>query len=124
MNRYRARSLVAGAALAVASFAIAAGGPAHAYEDCKDGTIGGWSGTPSAKGHITVPIADALYLDVREVMGTEYTWSIWLYQESNGKAGLQRGGNSANGPLGPVYEPTVGNGSDPCSQGTPDTIIF
>lgn len=128
MQRKRLRAVLAGAALVAGTFAVtSAGSPAHAYDDCKDGTIGGWLGTPSAKGHIVVPIeagSETLYVDVREFMGQRYSWSIWLYREANGKSGLQRGGSTENSSVAPAWG-VAGHFDDPCQQSSnPDEIIF
>lgn len=90
--------------------------PASAYDSCKDGTIGGWSGTPSAKGQLVIPVGTGpatFYVNVREVMGEQWAWSIWLYQETNGEPGLQRGGTS---PLGDT---------DSCQESkNPDQVLY
>ncbi len=122
----RIRSALAGAALLAAAAAMPFGGTAQAYDDCKDGTIGGAAGTPPARGHIVVPIGahpNVIYLDVREVMGSEYTFSIWLYQETNNTPDLQQGGNTADGPAAPVWD-VAGHEDDPCNKANPDSIIF
>ncbi|MBI4729120.1 MAG: hypothetical protein HY775_06405 [Acidobacteria bacterium] len=78
-----------------------------------------------------IPIVDKdsgpLYLDVRDVMSDgdwEYDASllnIWLYQETNGEPGLQRGGRSAYLPQFPGIPE---DGMDPCWNPPHDTDVF
>lgn len=53
--------------------------------------------------------AGTLYLDQR----SGGPFDVWIYQESNGAAGLQSGGPQA-----------LGLWSDECSHDVPDTLIF
>lgn len=73
-----------------------------------------------------VPINDAkngpFYADVRELVGTYELFSIWLYQETNGRPGLTRGGRA-------VVPDTPGtSGEEPCEEARspvkPDLDIF
>lgn len=81
-----------------------------------------------------IPIIDAntgpFYLEVRDLVSHYYTFSLWLYQETNTDLpggpwyGLQRGGHDV------THLPTAGSG-DPCKQSggagqpsAPDTLVF
>lgn len=71
--------------------------PAGATESPCDGTI---IATPDGNFYI-------------EDRGFPDGWGLWVYQESNGVRGLQRGGTS-------MFEY-----SDPCNESTnPDTLIY
>ena len=61
-----------------------------------------------------IDVAGVVYIDDRNYVDGN---GFWIYLESNGQSGLQRGGSSVMGPdLG---------GQDPCVESTnPDTIIF
>lgn len=100
MSRRRVLSVVCAAAIVAASLLVASG-PASAYDNCTDGTIGGVAGSPSMKGQRTfeVGFGNALYyVNVREVAGDKYeVAAVWLYKETNGIPGLQRGGTSLLG---------------------------
>lgn len=62
---------------------------------------------------MVINVADQAYIDVREVAGPTYLYSIWIYKESNGRQGLQRGG----------YDPT--GSPESCMQdANPDMLIF
>ena len=75
------------------------------------------AGPCDSDGHIAlgvIDIAGVLYIDDRNFVEGN---GFWIYLESNGQSGLQRGGSSVMGPdLG---------GQDPCVESSnPDTIIF
>ena len=117
------KALVAGTALVAATLATPFAGTATAADNaCKNGTIGGIAGTPAVKGNIVVPIGShpyVLYLDVREVLGHQYDFSIWAYLEDNGKVNLQRGGDVTIDPTGTL------SGQENCpDSGPPDMLIF
>ena len=60
-----------------------------------------------------VDVAGQAYITLDAIMEHDYLWSIWIYAESNGEAGLQRGGV------------TVLGDADSCQDSTnPDTGIF
>lgn len=87
--------------------------PATATECENNGGIAGGKTVPVTAGDVT------FYVEVREVLGDAHIYSIWIYQETNGLAGLQRGGTS----------PYFPDDSDPCNDPlppgySPDTIIF
>ncbi len=125
--RRRIGPLVAAAVLAAALVPL--GGSAQARDNCKDGTLGGAAGTPSARGQITLEVGqypNSFYVNVREIMGDTYTYSVWVYQESNGLAELQRGGGTENSvtPWKEIWE-AAGHATDSCQESTkPDAIIF
>ena len=93
---------------------------------CK-GTIGGMEAgpatTPAVGEGVIINITDVnngpFYLDVRELAGADFIFSIWLYQETGKKAKLQRGGRS-------VMPDTPGtSGVETCIESTtPDLAIF
>lgn len=67
------------------------------------------------------PILNGYITNHRE--GFIFGSGLWIYQESNGVAGLQRGGGSVLNPLGiPVITPD--NEIAECNTPTPDTLIF
>lgn len=68
----------------------------------------GSAAAPSCEG--TTHAVGPFYIDDRDVM----EGGVWLYEESNGAADLQRGGTSLLGE------------ADPCADDTasPDTLIF
>jgi hypothetical protein len=125
---------IALAITAAAMLAVMAPIVAQATDDC-NGQIGGFSVTPPAGPVVNVPkLSDSIvrqvgpfYLDVRYLAGRQTSgsatgvniFSIWLYQETNGTAGLQRGGHS-------IFPDTPGtSGQDPCEQSSnPDQAIF
>lgn len=64
---------------------------------------------PACEGRVIVTPDGNFYIDDR---GFDQ-WGLWIYHESNGQRGLQRGGMSMFG-----Y-------SDPCDESTfPDTVIY
>ena len=118
------KALVAGVALVAATLAVPFSGTAIAADNaCKNGTIGGTQGTPAIKGNIVVPVGahpNVLYLDVREVAGHQFLFSIWIYLEDNGKVNLQRGGDVTVDPTGLLL-----SGAENCpDSGPPDMLIF
>jgi hypothetical protein len=90
---------IAGAALATAAALVAATPAGATHEGC-NGTVT-QQDTP----------AGTFYVDDRGVDGA----GVWIYQESNGIAGLQSGGESSV--LGDLDV-------DDCTHETPDTLIF
>lgn len=62
-----------------------------------------------------IPITNAstgpFYLEVRDVQSYYWGFSIWLYQEDNGVAGLQRGHKSVFPNVA-----TLTSGQDPCEE--------
>lgn len=124
------RSIIVGIVLTLALAAPArAEHPEYDPDPC-NGSIGGMylvhndyisAQTPRVSQGMIVPVVDPakgpFYLDVREVAG-EYWWSeIYLYQETNGKAGLQRGGRG--------FPPWPFSSIEPCQESpTPDQSIF
>ncbi len=129
-KKVRFASLLGAACLAAAL--IPSGASAQDYNPCTDGTFGGIADTPAARGHVVVPVGahpNVIYIDIRELAGSESTFSVWGYMESNGSVDLQRGDNGETGPLGPAYtalrEAGLLNFDDPCVQSSnPDTLIF
>lgn len=75
---------------------------------------------------VIIPINDAkkgpFYADIRDLASEYLIFSLWLYQESNLKDGLQRGGRS----MVPDTEGTDGN--ETCQEARPplkpDNAIF
>lgn len=65
------------------------------------------AGADNCNGAIT-DIGGVAYVDDRDITDG----GIWVYEESNGVAGLQSGGTS---PLGDA---------DPCQHENPDTLLF
>ncbi|MBI4729105.1 MAG: hypothetical protein HY775_06330 [Acidobacteria bacterium] len=51
---------------------------------------------PEVSDGVIVPVVDPatgpFYLDVRDLASADYGWAIYVYMETNGVAGLQRGG--------------------------------
>lgn len=78
-------------------------------------------GSGSIAGSKTIAVSgvagETFYLEIREIQGDSYLYSIWIYQEANGVEGLQRGGASN----------IVPDDADPCNDGAPegpDQVIF
>lgn len=44
-----------------------------------------------------VDVGGAAYVDIRSIATDGYLYSIWIYVEKNGQAGLQRGGSDPTG---------------------------
>jgi hypothetical protein len=94
-------------ALLACATVLAFVGPVKAFAAATDcsGDLGG-DPIPVAGGNLpdagpapgVIPINDAkkgpLYIDVRHVMSGGSSFSVWIYQESDGIDGLQRGGHS------------------------------
>lgn len=107
------RTTTMAAVLVLATAGMA--GPARADDPCGSG-----DGVYRSVGHrsMVIVVGDGgdgtVYVDDRDVTGN----GVWIYQESNGQSGLQRGG-SAGGDgtyLGVV---------DPCAESsTPDTLVL
>ncbi|HVE93578.1 MAG TPA: hypothetical protein VNB24_01565 [Acidimicrobiales bacterium] len=80
---------------------------------------GGGTAQADHCGGTTIVDLGAAYVDVRHVGDETSLYSIWIYAETNGQTGLQRGGDSVLGAdLG---------GRDNCvdpSDNGPDLIIF
>lgn len=71
---------------------------------------------------VVVPLVDPaqgpFYLDVRDIASEYWTFSIWLFQETNRQPGLQRGGRS-------LIPDTPAPGGIYCTESTtPDQLIF
>ncbi len=50
-----------------------------------------------SESYVTVSVADLAYVDIRAVYGVfdpadKFLFSVWIYRETNGEPGLQRGG--------------------------------
>lgn len=89
------RALLAGAGVALGLATLFPG--AAMAEGC-NGTVT----------QIDSPDGSTFYVDDRDIT----TEGVWVYQESNGEAGLQSGGNNLIGD------------ADTCqSEGTPDTLL-
>lgn len=102
------------AAVAVASVGVVA--PAATADPCTNyGPLN--TGKHSIGGLVYVDDRDYFWLDAPEGHG-----GIWIYLESNGEPGLQRGGNVLVDPIGlALGDP----GNDPCQESNnPDTNIF
>lgn len=92
-------AVLAGGAAAVSSLVATAPPAAAACSGTFYGTV--------------VDVGGMAYVDVREVASGGYLWSIWLYLESNGQGGLQRGGADPTG------------SPDTCQESSnPDTLIW
>src|SRR2546426_10949156 len=73
----------------------------RADTDPCNGTIGGitvrGNKTPVLSTGFIVPVTDKntgpLYVDVRDLANDDWAFSLWVYQETNKVAGLQRGGH-------------------------------
>lgn len=92
-------ALLGGGALALSTVVSSAQPAAAACDGMLFGTV--------------VEVGGAAYVDVREVAGETYLYSIWIYVESNGTPGLQRGGSDPTG------------APDSCQESAnPDTLIF
>lgn len=128
------RSLVA-ALLVFSAFAPGISPANHPEEDpnvCR-GSIGGMYIRHSSQPQVQVPVlADGViipitdpatgpfYLDVRDIASAYWNLGIWLYVESNGRRGLQRGGC-------PIAPNTPGTAVCPesCNESaTPDQYVF
>lgn len=123
--------------VAMAFMLAGSGGSAHADHPPSDpdpctGTIGGAyvdhdsyvpTQIPSIREGVIVPIVDPemgpYYLDVRDVASEYWLFALWLYEETNGTPGLQRGSR-------PYLNPSpVPEDRDPCVEAvTPDRLLF
>ena len=84
----------------------------------------GFQITPAGVRPTVVAVPGGFYLDIRELAAdasADHLYSVWVYQESNGTAGLQRGGKHAI--LGDAGADA--GFAEPCQQSArPDAYFF
>lgn len=124
MKRFaRALVLLVCVASAILTPVVAVAAPDPVDDQHCPGSIGGAFGTPVLGPAQVIAITagpETLYLDVRGVLSEGSLVNVWLYRESNGREGLQRG--DTNNPLPDM--PCICD-PDPCAVEQPwDELIF
>jgi hypothetical protein len=115
--RFAAAGIIAGAlALPVGGAALA--GPCG-------GTIGGDTVPELGPAPGIVDAGGVAYVDVRNVDSDGFLYSIWIYQESNGAGGLQRGGKAIEPINTALLLATGAEDTETCNESaTPDALIL